>query len=63
MIEAEVRTLKAADSDQQHNNGNGLCLHNHKSGLKAGIIRRMRFGITQMITNSLPRYNTQTGPV
>jgi len=50
LTEAKVRTAKAADKDQWLNDGDGLYLRVHKGGSKVWIIRRKRYGKTQIIT-------------
>jgi integrase len=50
LTEAKVRTIKATDKDQWLNDGAGLYLRIHKGGSKVWIIRRKRFGKTQIIT-------------
>jgi len=50
LTEARVRTTKATDKDQWLNDGDGLYLRVHKGGSKVWIIRRKRFGKTQIIT-------------
>ena len=50
LTEAKVRTAKATDKDQWLNDGAGLYLRIHKGGSNVWIIRRKRFGKTQIIT-------------
>jgi len=48
--ETKVLTIKATVKDQWLNDGAGLYLRIHKGGSKVWIIRRKRFGKTQIIT-------------